>query len=432
MVLSRPAWAVYSTQDLEYDLVCVDGDNKPKSLRRADETWNVRLIEEYLQRLMFDVAGASRRQFVAEERPFLERLRLTGYKSIQEADLEFTKLNVLIGANGAGKSNLVSFLSLLPAALDAKLDGHVGRYGGPNALLHFGARQTSEITVAATVRTQAGTGVLCQRLGFRPPDSLFYSSNHAGTPAGVDRSNEAVFDGLCAVVKKSGEGHPGQLIYIGLKDGVATYHLVDTSLTSRIRTEGYIEDNKRLNSGGANLAAVLYRYKRTNEKVYRRIRSTVRKVVPAFDDFVLEPRELNPRNLLLNWRQLGKDYLFGPHQFSDGALRAIALITVFQQPDDELPNLIVVDEPELGLHPHAMLIISGLMRAAASHIQVLLATQSPTFLDHFQPAEVIVAEQKQGASQYRRVTPEELRDWLEQYSLGELWQKNVLGGGPTP
>ena len=131
------------------------------------------------------------------------------------------------------------------------------------------------------------------------------------------------------------------------------------------------------------MAAVLYRYRRTNEKVYRRIRSTVKKVVPSFDDFVLEPRELNPRNILLNWRPLGQDYLFGPHQFSDGALRAIALITLFQQPEDETPNLIVVDEPELGLHPDAMTIISGLMRAASSHTQVLLATQSPTFLDHF-------------------------------------------------
>ena len=107
-------------------------------------------------------------------------------------------------------------------------------------------------------------------------------------------------------------------------------------------------------------------------------------------------------------------------------------LRVFQQPEDELPNLIVVDEPELGLHPHAMLIISGLMRAASSHAQVLLATQSPTFLDHFNPDEVIVAEEKEQASHYRRVTADELREWLQQYSLGELWQKNVLGGGPMP
>ena len=369
---------------------------------------------------------------MAEQRPFLERLQLSGYKSIRDAELEFTKLNVLIGANGVGKSNLVSFFSLLPAALDAKLDGYVGRYGGPNALLYFGAKQTSEIAVAATVRTAAGTGVLYQRLGFRAPDSLFYSSNHAGTLPGVDRVDEMIVDGLCAIIKKSGEGHPGSLVYQGLKDGVATYHLVDTSLSSPIRTEGYLEDNKRLNSNGSNLAAVLYRYKTNHEKVYRRIRSTVRKIVPSFDDFVLERRELNPRNILLNGRQLGRDYLFGPHQFSDGALRAIALTAIFLQPEEELPNLIVVDEPELGLHPDAMIIISGLMRAASSHTQVLVATQSPTFLDQFAPEEVVVAESKDNASQYRRVSPGELADWLQQYSLGELWQKNVIGGGPVP
>jgi predicted ATPase len=346
----------------------------------------------------------------------LERLKLSGYKSIREAEIEFTKLNVLIGANGAGKSNLVSFFSLLSAALDGTLNHYVGRHGGPNALFHFGVRQTSEIAVAATVHTVAGTGVLYQRFGFRAPDSLFYGP----------------IDDLIVVVETTGAENPEDRIYQSLRYGVATYHLVDTSLTSPIRTEGYIEDNKWLNPDGSNLAAILHRYKRTNENVYRRIRSTVRKIVPAFDDFVLEPRELNPRNILLNWRQLGQDYLFGPHQFSDGALRAIALVTVFQQPEDELPNLIVVDEPELGMHPHAMLIISGLMRAVASHTQVLVATQSPTFLDDFDPAEVIVAEERERASHYRRLAPEELRDWLQQYSLGELWQKNVLGGGPVP
>jgi predicted ATPase len=369
---------------------------------------------------------------VAENRTFLERLRVSGYKSIRDAELELTRLNVLIGANGAGKSNLVSFFSLFPAALDGKLDGYVGRHGGPSALLYFGAQRTREIAVAATVRTTEGTGVLYQRLGFRAPDSLFYSSDHSGMAGRLEELREFLIDDVCAVVKTAGEDYPHEAIYEGLKDGMATYHLVDTSLTSPIRTDGYIEDNKRLNPNGSNLAAVLYRYKRTDEKIYRRIRSTVRKVVPSFDDFVLEPRELNPRNILLNWRRLGQDYLFGPHQFSDGALRAISLITVLQQPENELPNMIVVDEPELGLHPHAMLIISGLMRAASSHTQVLVATQSPTFLDHFNPAEVIVAEEKEDASVYRQLTPGELQEWLQEYSLGELWQKNVLGGGPMP
>ncbi len=365
-------------------------------------------------------------------RSVLERLKLSGYKSIREAEIEFSRLNVLIGANGSGKSNLVSFFAFLSAALNEKMDACLGRHGGPNALLYFGPQRTNEIAVEATVRTREGTGVLHQRLGFRAPDSLFYS-DRAVKDYREGEPPEMVINDVCSLAMTTGEELPDETIYYALKERVATFHLADTSLTAPIRTEGYIEDNKRLNSNGSNLAAVLYRYKKADETAYRRIRSTVRKIVPSFDDFVLAPRELNPRNILLNWRQLGWDYLFGPHQLSDAALRAIALITVFQQPEDEyFPNLIVVDEPELGLHPHAMLIIAGLIRAASLRTQVLLATQSPTFLDNFNPEEVIKAEESQKASHYRRVTSDELRDWLQQYSLGELWQKNILGGGPLP
>jgi predicted ATPase len=374
---------------------------------------------------------------MAKVRPFLERLSITGYKSIREATLEFDSLNVLIGANGAGKSNLVSFFCFLSAALDekeTKLNDYVGRRGGPNAFLHFGGKRTTEIATAATVRTEVGTGTLYQRLGFRAPDSLLplYYGDHPAFPRGIDPSEVMIEHGRCAVVRDSRQGRPQLPIYFALKDAVATCHLVDTSLTAAIRTEGYIEDNKRLHSDGRNLAAMLYRYKKTNENIYRRIQSAIRKIVPGFDDFVLEPRELNRQNILLNWRQLGQEYLFGPHQFADGALRAIALVALFLQPEDELPNLIVVDEPELGLHPDAVTIIAGMARAASSHAQVLLATQSPTLLDHFHPEEVIVAETREQAASYRRVTAAELGDWLPQYSLGELWQKNVLGGGPAP
>jgi predicted ATPase len=365
-----------------------------------------------------------------EEKPFVERLELSGYKSIRQAAIDFTRLNVLIGANGSGKSNLVSFFSYLRVALDGRLDGYVGRHGGPNSLLYLGAKRTSEIAAALTVRTAAGTGTLYQRAGFRAPDSLFYSSDHAGRPQGADRSDELVIDGLCSVVKHSGQGHPGQPIYFSLKDRLATYHLDDTSLTSPIRTEVYIQDNGRLRSDAGNLAAVLNLYKTKKPHAYQRIRSTVRKVAPAFDDFVLEPQRLNPNNILLNWKQRGSDYLLGPHQLSDGSLRAMALTTLFLQPAEDLPDLLIVDEPELGLHPHALTLMAGLIRAASVKTQVLVTTQSPTFLDQFAPDEVIVAEAPQGATAFRRLDPEQLKDWLEDYSVGELWQKNVIGGGP--
>jgi predicted ATPase len=210
------------------------------------------------------------------------------------------------------------------------------------------------------------------------------------------------------------------------------FHFHDTAQTARIRQGGYIEANQGLYSDGGNLAAMLYLYRETKPMVYRRIVSTVRKIMPMLDDFVLEPQRLNPRYIILNWKQQGSDYVFGPHQISDGSLRALALITLFLQPADDLPALVDDDEPELGLHPHAIEIIAGLIRAASLETQVILTTQSTTFLDHFEPDEVIVVDYRDGRSLFRHLNTNELKYWLEDYNIGHLWQKNVLGGGPLP
>jgi predicted ATPase len=277
------------------------------------------------------------------------------------------------------------------------------------------------ISAALTARTLAARHVtLYYRFVFRAPDSLFYDgSHHAASLKGFDHSEE-------------GNEDLGPLFSTALGERLATYHLVDTSLTAPIRTEGYIQDNQRLRSDAGNLAAILYLYKTKHKSVYQRIRATIRKVVPSFDDFVLGPQRFNPNNILLNWRQSGSEYLLGPHQISDGTLRAMALITLFLQPSEDLPDLLIVDEPELGLHPHAITLIAGLIRAASVKTQVLATTQSPAFLDQFNLDEIIVVDSEQGVSQFRRLDEDRLKDWLEEYSIGELWQKNVIGGGPMP
>jgi predicted ATPase len=357
------------------------------------------------------------------ERPIIERLELAGYKSIRQASIDLTRLNVLIGSNGAGKSNLVSFFAMLSAALGNKRDEYVGRHGGPNALFHLGAKHTSEIAAAITMKTDLGHRTLETRFGFRAPDGLnFYGWLDKDTNRDLENSQ----------YKESGYGYIFLYHIRILRDRQATYHLDDTSLTAPIRLEDYIQDNQRLHSDARNLAAILYLYKTRNPKTYQRIRSTVRMVAPSFDDFALEPQRLNPNNILLNWRQQGSDYLFGPHQVSDGTLRAMALITLFLQPEEDLPDLLIVDEPELGLHPYALTIVAGLIRAASVQTQVIVTTQSTAFLDQFGVDEIIVVDSEQGASQFRRLDPEQLKDWLEEYSVGELWQKNVIGGGPMP
>lgn len=153
----------------------------------------------------------------------------------------------------------------------------------------------------------------------------------------------------------------------------------------------------------------------------------MRQVAPVFDDFVLEPEF---GSLMLQWRERGSDVVFLADQASDGMLRAIALITLLLQPPERLPELLVLDEPELGLHPSAITIIAGLIRAASVHAQILLATQSTLFLDQFEADDVIVVERNGRGSEFRRLDTEKLRQWLQEYTLGELWERNVLGGRP--
>ena len=158
--------------------------------------------------------------------------------------------------------------------------------------------------------------------------------------------------------------------------------------------------------------------------------TTIRLIAPFFDDFHLEPSGPNNKDVILNWRDKGSDQVFGPHQLSDGTLRAICLITLLMQPENEFPDLIIVDEPELGLHPYALNVVASLFKKASHHTQVLISTQSSSFLDNFDPEDVIVVNRDGKESQFEPQDPEELKAWLNEYSLGEVWEKNVIGGGP--
>jgi predicted ATPase len=208
----------------------------------------------------------------------------------------------------------------------------------------------------------------------------------------------------------------------------AVYHFHNTSETARIRQRWDKEDNHSLKEDGANLAPLLFRLRESAPKVYGRIVATIRQIAPFFADFVLEPTN---GSLLLPWRERHTDMVFGSHQASDGTLRAMALIALLLQPADELPDVIILDEPELGLHPAAVETVAGLLKAVAVRRQVILATQSLALVDQFQPEDIIVVDRRDRASEFRRLTSEELREWAEDYSLGELWEKNVLGGRPS-
>lgn len=215
--------------------------------------------------------------------------------------------------------------------------------------------------------------------------------------------------------------------------GIQTFHFHDTSATAAVRKTGYIDDSRVLRNDAGNLAAFFYGLKQSALPYYRRIIETIRLLAPFFDDFVLAPSTADGNTIRLNWKDRDSDHLFGPHQLSDGTLRAMALTALLLQPEDRLPGLIVLDEPEIGLHPYALEIVASLIRSASIHRPVVVATQSSTFVNHFQPEDIIVADPARSQSLFRRLERQPLEEWLKdyEYDLGDLWEKNLIGGTPS-
>ncbi|MHB1422011.1 MAG: AAA family ATPase [Gemmataceae bacterium] len=364
----------------------------------------------------------------------LTSLRLAGWKSIRDATLELRPLNVFIGANGAGKSNLVSFFKLISEMMGGRFQIHVGTAGGAESLLHYGSKQTQVIDARFRFTTEGGEYSYFIRWVPTAENSLLFAGELLGPAAW------AIIE---AFHPRLGEGHresslnqaddskfPTAKFIRELLTRCQVFHFHDTSLLGPMRRDCPVDANRSLAADAANLPAMLYLYRQRYPTAYRRIVAAVKAIAPFFEDFVLEPLRLNPRNIALHWRAKESDYEFGAHQLSDGTLRAIALFTLLLQPEEDLPELIVLDEPELGLHPAALAVLADLLKSTAQHSQLLIATQSAALIDHFEVEDIVTVNLRDGCSTFERLDPAELKHWLEEYMLSELWERNVIGGGP--
>lgn len=365
--------------------------------------------------------------------PKLKRIRLEGFRSVKSMRLEFRPLNVLIGANGAGKSNLVAFFKLVNELMGGRLQRHIAATGSASANLHFGPKMTPQMEAELEFEADNGTDLYQMRLFHAAGDVLIFADETLSflrTGWTQPQRNElGVGHKESLIGEEAAKNDPVAKTLRYLLNRCRVYHFHDTSPKSGARNHSYVSDSRWLMPDAANLAAVLYQLKMDDEAVYRRIVATIRQVAPFFDDFDLEPT--SAQRIILNWRHRAFDGVFGPDQLSDGTLRAICLIALLLQPKSDLPVLIVVDEPELGLHPYALTVIGSLFRAVSHHTQVLISTQSCTLLDSFEPEDIVVVERNDDeTSEFHRPDAGKLREWLDDYSLGEVWEKNVIGGGP--
>lgn len=367
----------------------------------------------------------------------LKQIRLRNWKSIADQSIDLKPLNVIIGANGSGKSNLISVFEMLNAmfAHEPGFRNYVGQSGGADSILHFGKKKSPAAEMELTFDTDTGETKYLANWAAAAQDSLIFTDERAEFH-GTNYTRP--------VVRHVGAGHSESQLEefaesrndktckttLHLVRGCRLFHFHDTSANAPIRDASYIEANRFLYPDAGNLASMLYLFEKQHPTAFRRISSAAKQMIPAFHSFLLEPSRLNDKQILLKWFQAGADYEFGPHQVSDGSIRFLALATLFLQPPELMPLLIAIDEPELGLHPSALEVLAGMVKSAARHCQVILATQSSTLLDHFSADDVIVANTRNGASEFKRLSDAELESWLEEYSLGEVWEKNVVGGGP--
>ena len=340
-------------------------------------------------------------------------------------------VNVLIGANGSGKSNFIGVFDFLRAVRAGHLQDYVARAGGAERILHFGARVTDRLRFHVYFQNSVNQNDLV----LSPTDSdqlypytenlLFWDRNRYSRPYDMPLTRL----GWEAGISVSGgriETHVRNHL-----DQWRIYHFHDTSTNSPFKKTANLHDNRYLREDGSNLAAFLYYLQEKHKIEYEQIRSTIQLAAPFFDDFQLEPLALNPDRIRLEWKHLGSDAYFDAAALSDGTLRFIALATLFLQPPSLRPSVILLDEPELGLHPAAVTLLESLIGMASEETQVILATQSPTLLDHFEPEDVLVADRVNGGTEFTHLDSDGLEAWLERYSMGELWEKNGLGGRPA-
>jgi len=364
----------------------------------------------------------------------LDSLTIHGFKSIQSLEnFELKSLNVFIGANGAGKSNLLEVFRLLRSLMDDTLQRDVLRSGGISAFLHNGPKVTQQLYF------EVHSGKLEYSFGLIPSpqeqpiliDEMYFDpdSDDGRFPLGDSPDGRSL-------LKVKATGSPLSPLRSALYNalcGLRDYHFHDTSANAGMRLYEIIQDNKELRQDGSNLAPYLLRLRESTEAAhalaYQEILSAARLVMPFFDTFLLDVTAFGEKQKVnLSWRQKGSDYPMQPYHFSDGSIRFICLATALLQPNP--PSTIILDEPELGLHPSAIALLAELIQDASSRTQLIVATQSPALIDYFGVEDIVVVNRKNGASTFIRLQEKDFTVWLESYSVGELWRKNVIAGGP--
>jgi len=356
----------------------------------------------------------------------INKIQIANFKSIREMSLELRPINILIGANGAGKSNFIGFFKLLKSINDKHLQNYIADEAGADSILYFGLKKSDHLSGRIEFNE---TNAYYFQLKPNQEGGLYFANegteyHGAGNKNWLDAplSNGSFESGL----KNSDIAVANHIK--NYMNSFKVFHFHDTSKTAKIKQACDINDNHFLREDGSNLAAYLYLMEEIQPKDFKRIEMVIRSVAPYFEGFNLQPGKINPDQIRLEWKEKGSDAYFNAKHLSDGTLRFIALTTLLLQA--EAPQIIIIDEPELGLHPFAINKLAGLIKKQSLKTQIIISTQSVNLVDNFEPEDIITVDRKEEQSVFERQDSTKLHDWLNDYSISDLWNKNVIGGRP--
>lgn len=365
---------------------------------------------------------------MVEKRP-IDKLTIKGFKSLQDVELELGKLNVLIGPNGAGKSNFVSYFRMLRELVEGRLRRWTVKQVGADRVLTYGRKRTPKLTS----RLEFGENFYEFELEPDLSDHFDFADERTGHGDAYEEGysiGKWHEESLLKTQLRPTNPRRSDWIYAAISNW-KIYHFHDTSDSAPVKLTGWLHDNQFLRHDARNLAAYLYRLRHNEDGVYNQIIRILRLALPFLHDFEFQTEQIRPDEytIQLRWQSKDSDEPFLASQLSDGSLRFICLVTALMQPDP--PATIIIDEPEIGLHPFAVTLLGALLHSASERMQIIVATQSVPLVNQFTIDDLIVVELKDGASVFKRHKESEFELWLEDYSVGELWEKNVLGGRLT-
>lgn len=360
----------------------------------------------------------------------LTMLTIKGFKSIQKLEnFPLKQLNILIGANGTGKSNFISFFQMLNSLIQKNFNNYVTNQGGADDILFNGSKVTENMFFEMYFNNNKH--IYKFQLTPTPQENFIISDEkrfyYTSGWWDLGSSKSDIPRLVIEVETDEKQKWYSKPVYNAIQSW-QIYHFHDTSNTAKMRRYEIVQDNKKLRKDASNLAPFLFKLKTEHPSEYEEIRNSVRLIAPFFDDFLLEPQKKGEAEKInLSWTQKGSDYPMQPYHLSDGTIRFICLATTLLQPS--LPATIIIDEPELGLHPGAIDILAELMQASSKNTQVIVATQSPLLINDFTIDNIIVANHRKGKSTFERLAEKDFKVWLKDYSIGELWTQNIIQGG---